>query len=436
MLKLHDGKSRRLEVIYRPIADIKPDPNNPRTHPKSQVKQLAQLIEAYGFSNPILIDEHGVVIAGHGRLLAAQLLGLTEIPTIMLVGLAEEKKIGLRMADNRIALGSGWDNDLLQLQLGAIQELNLGFDLTLTGFSAGEIDMLMKPRPDDQAADERLPEEPPLPRAKAGDIWIMGPHRVGCGDCRDHDFVRRVVGAGDVAHAAFLDPPYNVSIAHHANVRSKHKEFKHASGEMTPDQFQAFLTQTLGACVAVSRNGAVHFVCMDWRHWADLDVASSVYGSLLNVCVWNKSNGGMGSLYRSKHELVFVYRVGDAQHFNAVELGRHGRNRTNVWDYASVNTGGARGKELDWHPTVKPVAMVADAIKDVTKRGQIVLDAFLGSGTTLIACQRAGRVCRGIEIDPAYVDIAIERWELMTGQKAVLEPKLSWGQVLPEGRAA
>ena len=178
-----------------------------------------------------------------------------------------------------------------------------------------------------------------------------------------------------------------------------------------------FLTETLGAAASVSRDGAVHFVCMDWRHMDDVcAVGRTVYGDLLNLCIWNKSNGGMGSLYRSKHELVFVYRVGSAPHFNAVELGRHGRNRTNVWDYASVNSlPGSRREDLALYPTVKPTALVADALQDVTRRGERVLDIFLGSGTTLIASERCGRRFGGLEIDPAYVDVAIDRWSTMTG---------------------
>jgi hypothetical protein len=186
---------------------------------------------------------------------------------------------------------------------------------------------------------------------------------------------------------------------------------------MSEAAFRHFLDESLGACAAVSRDGAVHFVCMDWRHMDDVSVVGgSVYGELLNLCVWNKSNAGMGSLYRSKHELVFVYRVGQAPHFNAVELGRHGRNRTNVWDYASVNSlQGSRRQDLALHPTVKPTALVADAIQDVTRRGDIVLDTFLGSGTTLIAAERVGRSFRGLDIDPGYVDVAVERWVAMTG---------------------
>jgi DNA modification methylase len=229
-----------------------------------------------------------------------------------------------------------------------------------------------------------------------------------------------VIGEGERIDAAFLDPPYNVRINGHANVRGWHREFAMASGEMTEDRFRTFLNQSLGAAAAVSRDGAVHFVCMDWRHMEDVaTVGRAIYGSLLNLCIWNKSNAGMGSLYRSKHELVFVYRVGSAAHLNNVELGRHGRNRTNVWDYASVNSfSGSRREDLALHPTVKPIALVADALQDVSKRGDLVLDTFLGSGTTLIAAERCGRRFRGVEIDPAYVDVAVERWQAITGKEA------------------
>ena len=254
-------------------------------------------------------------------------------------------------------------------------------------------------------------------------LWILGEHRVGCGDGRDAAFLHRVVGEDARIDAAFLDPPYNVRINGHANARGRHREFAMASGEMSDAAFETFLTETLGACAAVSRDGAVHFVCMDWRHMTPvLAVGTGVYGSLLNLCVWNKSNAGMGSLYRSKHELVFVFKVGTAAHVNAVELGRHGRNRTNIWDYASVNSlAGSRREDLALHPTVKPTALVADAIQDVTPRGALVLDTFLGSGTTLIAAERTGRRFRGLDIDPAYVDVAVARWTAMTGGTPRLE---------------
>jgi DNA modification methylase len=272
--------------------------------------------------------------------------------------------------------------------------------------------------------DETIPAVPAQPRTRLGDIWICGQHRVGCGDGRDLDFLGKVIGDDAAIDAAFLDPPYNVRISGHANARGRHREFAMASGEMTDEAFRVFLSEALGACARVSRDGAVHFVCMDWRHMDDVSaVGKQVYGDLLNLCFWNKSNAGMGSLYRSKHELIFVYRVGAAPHLNMVELGKHGRNRTNVWDYASVNSFvGSRREDLALHPTVKPTALVADSLQDVTKRGDLVLDIFLGSGTTLIASERSGRRFRGVDIDPAYIDVAIERWETITGQEAQKAP--------------
>ncbi len=410
---LADTVSGRREITYRSPDSLVPDPRNARTHPKLQIAQIVASMEAFGFTNPILIDPDGGIIAGHARLRAAKEMALAEVPTIVLKGLTEAQKRVLRLADNKIAANAGWDLDLLRVELGDLDALDI--DIELTGFSIGEIDVALK-SPDDPD-DEMIPEVPSEPRTKPGDIWELGQHRVGCGDGRDVEFLKRVIGEDTPVSAAFLDPPYNVRINGHANAKGRHREFAMASGEMTEGEFQTFLSQTLGACARVSRDGAVHFVCIDWRHMADVQaVGKDVYGALLNLCVWNKSNAGMGSLYRSKHELVFVYRVGDASHFNAVELGKHGRNRTNVWDYASVNSfKGSRREDLALHPTVKPTQMVADAIQDVTRRGEMVLDIFLGSGTTLIAADRVGRRFRGVDIDPAYVDVAVDRWVAITG---------------------
>jgi DNA modification methylase len=281
--------------------------------------------------------------------------------------------------------------------------------MLLSGFSTGETDVILTSAGDPD--DEVIPPVPTTPRTKPGDIWILGDHRVGCGDGRDAGFVQRVIGQGARVDAAFLDPPYNVRIGGHAVSAGRHREFAMASGEMSEAEFRSFLADTRGAAARVSRDGAVHFVCMDWRHMDSISaVGRTVYGECLNLCVWNKSNAGMGSLYRSKHELDFVYRVGTGPHLNMVELGKHGRNRTNVWDYASVNSlRGSRREDLSLHPTVKPTGLVADAIQDVTRRGDVVLDLFLGSGTTLMAADRTGRRFRGLDIDPAYVDVAIER---------------------------
>ena len=402
-----------LAVTYRPVDALRPDPRNARTHPKSQVDQIVASIRQFGFVNPILTDPDGRVIAGHARIDAAKAMGLAEVPTIQIRGLTEAQKRALRIADNKIALGAGWDVDILKLELTELRSMDLDFDLSVIGFSTGELDVILNGSADPD--DEVIPDTPASPRTRVGDIWILGEHRLGCGDARDLDFVRRLIGEKAVVDAAFLDPPYNVRISGHANTVGRHREF---AIEMDQAEFRAFLKQTLGVSAAVSRDGAVHFVCMDWRHMDDVSaVGKGVYSELLNVCVWNKSNAGMGSLYRSKHELVFVFRVGDVPHFNAVELGKHGRNRTNVWDYASVNSfTGSRRDDLTLHPTVKPSALVADAIQDVTRRGDLVLDLFLGSGTTLVAAERVGRRFRGLDIDPAYVDVAIDRWTSMTGK--------------------
>lgn len=410
---------RPLTVSYRPIASLVPDPRNARSHPRRQIEQIVASIRSFGFTNPVLAEPSGKIIAGHGRLLAAKQLGLAEVPVIEIAGLSDAQVRALRLADNKIALNAGWDIEILKLELADLSLPEFDMDLSLTGFSSGEIDVILSDSAD--PADEVIPEPPTTPITRAGDIWQLGQHRIGCGDGRDLEFLRAVVGDGAV-DAAFLDPPYNVRINGHANAKGRHREFAMASGEMTTAAFRTFLAETLGACAAVSRPGAVHFVCMDWRHMDDVSAACApLYDELLNICVWNKSNAGMGSLYRSKHEMVFVYRVPGATHYNAVELGKHGRNRTNVWDYASVNSmRGSRREDLALHPTVKPVAMVADAICDVTRQGDLVLDIFLGSGTSLIAAERVGRRFRGVDIDPLYVDVAIERWRNLTGKEPVL----------------
>jgi DNA methylase/ParB-like nuclease domain len=412
--------SSQLSVTYRPIGELLPDPRNARTHPKRQIEQLKASIKEFGFTNPILADPEGRIIAGHGRLQAAKALEIAQVPTITLSGLSETQKRALRIADNKVALNASWDLEILQQELGELASIDLDIDPTLTGFSTGEIDVLLAKSADPD--DEVIPPAPTTPKTKPGDIWILGEHRIGCGDARNTEFLRRVIGEGAQVDAAFLDPPYNVRIKGNANPTGRHREFAMASGEMSEANFRSFLADALGAAAGCSRDGAIHFVCMDWRHMDSvLAVGPAVYGELLNVCIWNKSNAGMGSLYRSKHELVFVYRVGMAPHLNMVELGKHGRNRTNVWDYASVSSiRGSRRDDLNLHPTVKPVGLVADAIKDVTRHGDLVMDHFLGSGTTLLAAERTGRRFRGLEIDPGYVDVAIERWSARTG----LEPRL------------
>lgn len=405
---------------------LKPDIRNARTHSKKQVDQIAASIAQFGFVNPILANPDGRLIAGHGRLRAAKQLGLAEVPVITIAGLTEAQERALRLADNKIALSAGWDLDLLKVELEAIEMA--GLDLALTGFAMGEIDVLLSTA---EGADVERVTPASHAVSRLGDIWICKDHRVMCADLLDATSLDALM-AGERADAAFNDPPYNTANDGHngGNGHIVHREFAYAHGEMSAEQFTAFLRDTLGRLAGVSRAGAVHFVCMDHHHAGELiEAGSSVYGKRLNIAVWVKPNGGMGSLYRSRHELVFVYRVGDEAHTNNVELGRHGRNRTNVWEYSSVNVFGARSADLEMHPTVKPVPLVADAIKDVTARGDIVLDGFLGSGTTLLAATHAGRRCFGMEIDPAYVDLAVQRWMALTGGEAVLE---STGETLDQ----
>ena len=257
-----DRNGKPLVLTYRPTASLVPDPRNARTHPKKQVEQIAGSIQAFGFTNPILIDADGGIIAGHGRLLAAKHIGLASVPTITLPHLSEAQQRALRLADNKIALGAGWDLDILKLELADLAVLDVDFDLSLTGFSSGEIDVVLTGQPDPD--DERIPAVPNNPRTKPGDIWILGDHRVGCGDGRDPAFLRAVVGDGAATDAALLDPPYNVKINGHANAKGRHREFAMASGEMTDAVFVTFLEESLGACAAVSRPGSVRFTSSAW----------------------------------------------------------------------------------------------------------------------------------------------------------------------------
>ena len=410
------------------VAKIRPNPKNARTHSHKQIRQIAASIQAFGFTNPVLIDEHDVLIAGHGRLEAARDLGLVSIPAIVIPGLNDAKKRALQLADNRIAQSAGWDRERLAIELAELSAplLEFGLDTSITGFEPAEIDALHADFDDGSTADPSDDIDPEVLKGAAvtrrSDCWALGKHRLLCGDARSEDDLRRVLG-GELAHVVFTDPPYNVRIKGIVGRgATKHREFAMASGEMSSGDFVAFLRQTLGAAAEVSIDGAVHFVCMDWRHIENLvNAGKAVYGDMLNLVVWEKSNAGQGSFYRSAHELIGVFRVGSSPHLNTVELGKHGRNRSNVWHYAGANSFRAgRMQDLKAHPTVKPVAMIADALQDCTRRDQNVLDSFCGSGSTILAAERVGRRGYGVEIDPRYVDVAIRRWQALTGKDATL----------------
>jgi DNA modification methylase len=414
-----------LNVEQRPIASLKPHARNPRTHSARQLGQIADSISQFGFVNPVLIDADGGVIAGHGRIEAAKLLGMECVPTIRLDRMSEAQKRAYVLADNKLAENAGWDRELLALELQYLTELEIDFDVTVTGFETAEIDLLIGDLQVGQASDQA--DEVPAIEAEAavsqpGDLWLLGKHRLLCADATESASFERLLD-GARAQMVFTDPPYNVPI--NGNVCGtgaiRHREFAMAAGEMSRAEFTGFLRSSLGLLADHSVDGSIHFVCMDWRHMSELLAAGSeVYRELKNLCVWNKDNGGLGSFYRSKQELVFVFKHGTGKHINNVELGRFGRNRTNVWDYPGVNSlHQGQLDDLAMHPTVKPVALVADAIRDCSRRDGIVLDCFGGSGTTLIAAHKTGRRGYLIELDPQYVDVIIKRYQKLTGHPAV-----------------
>ncbi len=422
------GRAKPLKVIYRAIEELNRDPANPRLHSKKQIRQIANSIKIFGFNVPILVDRHGNVICGHGRLLAARELGITEVPTLCLDHLTPAQARAFTITDNRLTEIATWNDQLLAQQLKDLSLAGLDFSLEVTGFEMGEIDLRIAsledmPVQDDDSADDVPEVSAGPPVSKIGDLLLLGQHRILCGNVLDREAFAVLMGE-ERAAMVFTDPPYNVPIDGHASGLGAihHRPFPMASGEMNKAEFTGFLTQACRNLAADSAGGSLHFICMDWRHLYELLVAGGdAYGELKNVCIWIKPNAGMGSLYRSQYEIVFVFKQRGGAHRNNVQLGQFGRNRSNVWHYPGANSFtrcGAEGNLLALHPTVKPVAMVADAILDCTERGDIVLDAFLGSGTTVIAAERTGRRCYGLELDPAYVDTAIRRWQALTGGSA------------------
>jgi hypothetical protein len=414
----------RERIEWLKISDLKPHERNPRTHSPKQVRQIADSIKRFTFTNPVLVDGANRIIAGHGRVEAARLLGMDTVPAIRLEGMSEADRRAYIIADNHLAELAGWDEELLALELGHILELEPDFDLKITGFDPAEIEALLNGLDPSDPIDAPVEVDEKAPLVSGvGDLWLLGKHRLICGDALDPEAYARLMD-GEKAQMIFTDAPYNVPVNGHicGLGKVKHEEFVMASGEMSEAEFTAFLTTVMKNLSAHSEDGSIHFHCMDWRHMKEiLTAGAAAYDELKNLIVWNKDNGGMGGFYRSKHELIFPFKKGSAPHINNFGLGQHGRYRTNVWDYAGVNSLKAeRDEELAMHPTVKPVAMVADAIRDCSLRGGIVLDAFCGSGTTIVAAEQTGRRGYGIELDARYVDTAVRRWQKVTGKKAVL----------------
>ena len=413
-----------LEIRILPTTDLVPYTLNARAHSQQQIDKLAESIKQFGYIVPALVDKNGVLISGHGRVLAAKQVGLQTIPTICIEHLTEAEIRVFRIADNRIAELATWNEEVLAIEFQGLMEICPELDLTVTGYDPPKIDLIIQSSSSD---DDRADDVPEIDDTKPtvtdiGDLWILGNHIILCGDARDHGAYLQLLGE-DIAPMAITDPPFNVPINGHAGGRGsiKHPEFSMASGEMTPDEFREFLHAFLVPLIQFTTNGSLHYLFMDWRHLRDLlDVCDGLYGELKNICVWDKGQGGMGSFYRSQHELIAVFKNGTGKHVNNIELGRHGRNRTNVWSYPGVTSiQGGRREDLKLHPTVKPVALIADAILDGPHRGDLVLDPFAGSGTIILAAENTGRRARAIEIEPRYVDVTIRRWQDQTGQDAI-----------------
>ena len=415
------------KLQHKRLNELRPNGRNARTHSTKQIRQIADSIDRFGFTNPVLISDDGEIIAGHGRVEAAKILKLAEVPVVTLSHLSQAERRAYMLADNKLAQNAGWDREMLAIEFEELMELQI--DLSVTGFSMPEINILI-----DEAAEgsrtttpseDLIPDPATITVTQSGDLWMLGRHRLVCGDARLKAYYQLLL-EGERADLVFTDPPYNVPVQRYVSgpQRERRRKFIVANGELSDDEFTAFLEQSLTNLAQNCRAGAIAYICMDWRHMGELlEAAEGSFDDLKNVCVWNKTNGGTGTFYRSKHELVFVFKVGAAPHVNNFGLGEGGRYRTNVWDYAGVNGwNSSRSEALEMHPTVKPVALVADAIRDCSNRGDVVLDVFAGSGTTLIAAEKCGRQARLIEYDPQYCDAIIRRFERYTGKQA----RLSW----------
>jgi DNA modification methylase len=426
------------QITEMQVAKLRPSKRNARTHSKKQIEEIVNSIRRFGWTYPILADEQGNILCGVGRWLAAEKLGLAKAPVIVLSNLGDTEKRALALADNKIAANAGWDRTILAAELGELADLLPQIDLgiEITGFEAAEIDSLMGDLIDpEQDPADAIPEIEQIPISRTADLWLLGRHRLICGDaCSDAD-VRALMGH-ERADMVFTDPPFNLCIATTVGRgKIKHREFASASGEMSPPQFTQFLIDWMMLAARYSNVGALTFAFMDWRHLGEILAAGrQVYGELKQLIVWAKTNAGQGSHYRSQHELIFMFKNGNGQHQNNMQLGRYGRNRSNLWTYAGVNTfRTGRLDDLSVHPTVKPIALVADAMRDCSRRNDIILDPFLGSGTTILAAERVGRRGYGVEKDPLYCDVAIRRWQDFTKQDAILK---ATGQTFDEVAAS
>jgi DNA modification methylase len=404
------------------LSELSPSPHRSRQLKADHVERLVASISDLGFALPILVRESEIV-DGHVRVAAAERIGMVSVPAIEISHLSSAEVRKLRLTLNRTAEMGEWDLDQLRVEISDLIDLDV--ELSSTGFSVQDLDIILLDEDDEgsEEASDQLPDAAGPPVTRPGDLWLLGDHRIICGNSLDAD-IHDTLLDGRAVHLVLTDPPYNVSIPGNVSGlgKNKHADFAMASGEMGHPEWQAFLDKVLTQLAAPLIEGGIIFVFMDWRSIHRVYGAGFAAGlNLVNLIVWYKEAGAMGALYRSAHELIATFCKGKAARTNNVELGRHGRNRTNVWVAPGANRHGSSANEmLAFHATPKPVELCVDAILDVSKRGDTVLDIFLGSGTTLIAAEKTGRACCGIEIEPRFVDVAIRRWEQLTGGEAIL----------------
>lgn len=398
---------------------------NARTHSERQLDALAASLRQFGMIAPIIVDADNRIVAGHGRLEAATRLGLASVPVLRAAHLSEDQLRLYAIADNRIAEQADWDRDLLAVEFRELEVALPEISLSITGFELPEIEVMTSAIDRtswsdlDQVAEDGAGS---TPACRPGDLWLFDDrHRLLCGDSTDAAVVSTLLDGDRVAVVA-TDPPYNLpASAYSGNGRRKHDSFGMAAGELSREGFTDFLSRSVSGVLPHMVPGALAYIFMDWKHVREVSAAADANGlELLNICVWDKGKGGMGSFYRSAHELVFVFRNGDAGHNNRIELGKHGRDRTNLWRYEGLNRfGKGRDRAFAMHATVKPVQMICDLLLDCTEKCEIVFDGFGGSGTTLIAAEKMERRARLIELDPAYCDTIIERYRSAFGAEAV-----------------
>jgi DNA modification methylase len=409
----------RLELTYVPIEELRPSARKLRKLDPAHVREVASSISLLGFCDPILIDRGNELIDGEARFEAAKQLGLDRIPCVRVEHLSPDEQRVLRLAVNRLAEKGQWDLDALKIEFEDL--ILLDAPIEITGFSPAEIDHVILGDATEGLEQGPLEPETAMAVARIGDIFQLGPHCLICGDATDPAVLARLLKGDASGRLVLTDEPYNVKIA--GNVTGgPHREFAMASGEMTSAEFLAFNEAWIAAVLPHLCDGGILGTFIDWRGLPTVDAAATKSRLVaLNLIVWTKTNAGMGSLYRSQHELLPLFKKGLAPHVNNVELGKRGRWRSNVWTYPGASSLGSDARRgLKDHPTVKPTAMLEDALLDLTNRGDVVIDPFLGSGSTLIAADKTGRVCRGVELDPLYVDVIVRRYEAATGNWAVL----------------